>query len=29
MSKIVRFAPIVKELRLHLCQTSATNEGVR
>ena len=29
MSKIVRFAPIVKELRLHLCQTSATSEGVR
>ena len=29
MSKIVRFAPIVKELRLHLCQTSTTIDGVR
>ena len=29
MSKIVRFAPIVKELRLHLCQTSTTTDGVR
>lgn len=29
MSKALRFAPAVKELRLHLCQKSATSEGVR
>ena len=29
MSKIVRFASIVKELHLHLCPTSTTSEGVR
>jgi len=29
MSKALRFAPAVKELRLHLCQKSSTSEGVR
>ncbi|CAF0985865.1 unnamed protein product [Didymodactylos carnosus] len=27
--KTLRFAPAVKELRLHLCQTSSTSKGVR
>ncbi|CAF3251525.1 unnamed protein product [Rotaria socialis] len=29
MSKALRFAPTVKELRLHLCQKSTTSAGVR
>ncbi|CAF2380781.1 unnamed protein product [Rotaria sp. Silwood2] len=29
MSKVLRFAPAVKELRLHLCQKSPTSEGTR
>ena len=29
MSRALRFAPVVKELRLHLCQKSATSEGAR
>jgi len=29
MSKALRFVPAVKELRLHLCQKSATSEGAR
>lgn len=29
MSKALRFAPAVKELRLHLCQKSLTSAGVR
>ncbi|CAF0865008.1 unnamed protein product [Adineta ricciae] len=29
MSKVFRFAPAVKELRLHLCQKSSTSEGAR
>lgn len=29
MSRALRFSPIVKELRLHLCQKSATSEGAR
>ena len=29
MSRALRFAPAVKELRLHLCQKSSTSEGAR
>lgn len=29
MSRALRFAPAVKELRLHLCQKSPTSDGAR